>query len=114
MAARYFTDDDRPIKVEIGGTTVASQGQLQDASRDRVQEKIKELSDAALFEAFHAIYKVARKTEMLISDLQQSDSPQGLSGAEVEFGVMFNSSLEAIITSGVEATITIKLTWGGK
>ncbi len=109
MEIRRFTDDDSPIRVEI---TLASQGGLQEASR--AGDKIKQVSDDMLFHAFHAIYKIARKTEQLIADLPSSapDAKQPLTGAEVEFGITFDSGTNAVITSSVGATVTVKLTWG--
>jgi Trypsin-co-occurring domain 1 len=112
MDTRHFTDDNRPIHVEITAKP-AEQGGLQETTRGgRVQEVVKQISDDALFEAFHTIYQVARKTEMLVNDLHDADNPQPLSGAEIEFGIKFNVGLEAVITAGAEATITVKLTWG--
>jgi hypothetical protein len=109
MNERHFTDDDKPIRVEI--TAVGGKGGLQDTGAG---EKIKEISDDALFECFRAVYKVARKTERLIQDLHTADAENKtpLSGAEVQFGIKFDSGLNAVITSGLEATITVTLTWG--
>ncbi len=113
MNARHFTDDNRPIQVEITAKPSAEQGGLQETTRSgRAQEVVKQLSDDLLFEAFHTIYKIARKTEMLVNDLHDADNPQSLSGAEVEFGIKFNAGLDAVVTTSAEATITVKLTWG--
>ena len=113
MDTHHFTDDSRPIQVEITAQPAAQPGGLQDTARGgRVQGAVKQLSDDLLFEAFHTIYQVARKTELLVNDLHDPDSPQPLSGAEVEFGIKFNAGLEAVVTSSAEATITVKLTWG--
>ncbi|MBE2267116.1 MAG: hypothetical protein IAE80_02720 [Anaerolinea sp.] len=115
---RHFTDDGSPIKVEVSLTASdkESKGGLQETTRGgkTIPEMVKDLNDAALFEAFRAIYKVARKTELLIGDLNIADpnTPTPLSGAEVQFGIKFDSGLNAVITASLEATITVKLTWG--
>ncbi len=110
----HFTDDDQPIRIEI--TSAAGKNGLQEATRSGASaaDKIKTLDDAALFEAFRAIYKVARKTELLIGDLNvaASSSAAPLSGAEIQFGIKFDSGVNAVITSSIEATINVKLTWG--
>ena len=114
MTERHFSDDARPIQVEISAAPANTQydsdtGNLRGFGH--VEDKIKELSDDALFEAFRTIYKVARKTELLISDLRTDDTPQGLASAQVEFGIKFSSGVDAIITSGVDATIKVRLRW---
>ncbi len=114
MEIRRFTDDDSPIQVEITLNAATQQGGLQEAARGSAAEKIKQVSDDMLFHAFHAIYKIARKTEQLIADLPSSapDAKQPLTGAEIEFGITFDSGTNAIVTSSVGATVTVKLTWG--
>lgn len=115
MEIRRFTDDDSPIQVEITLNTATQPGGLQEAARGSAADKIKQVSDDVLFHAFHAIYKIARKTEQLIADLPSSapDAKQPLTGAEIEFGIKFDSgSNAAVVTSSVGATVTVKLTWG--
>jgi len=106
---RHFTDDGSPIKVEVSLTASGD----REMTRGGITDKIKELDDAALFHAFHTIFKIARKTEQLIADLPSSapDHPHPLTGAEVEFGIKFDSHLNAVVTVGGEASVMVKLTW---
>ena len=110
----HFTDDDEPIHVQI--TTTEEKSGLQETTRGGMTaaERIKTLDDAALFEAFRAIYKLARKTELLIGDLNPADPTTStpLSGAEIQFGIKFDSGVNAVITTSLEATINVKLIWG--
>ncbi len=116
MSNRHFSDDDRPIQVEIStGAEARSVYELEEGNPrgigGHVEDKIKELSEDALFEAFRTIYKVARKTELLIGDLHTDETPEGVTGAEVAFGIKFSSGAEAVITSSLEATIRVTLRW---
>ncbi|MFN8531857.1 MAG: CU044_2847 family protein [Anaerolineae bacterium] len=113
-STRVFFNDS-PIQVEIALAT--PQSGLQENSRGGAADKVKQIGDDVLFHAFHTIYKIARKTEKLITDLPNAapDADHPLTGAEIEFGIKFDSGSNAtVVTSSVGATVTVKLTWGRK
>jgi hypothetical protein len=113
-ATRYFTDDDAPIQVEIAVAPTTS-GLRDTGLRDEATKRLADVSSDALFNAFRTIYKVARKTEMLMSDLQaEATAAPDLKSAEVSFGLKFSANGEAFVSAGVEASINVTLTWEHK
>ena len=109
MTEPYTFDDNSPLLIEVtpaeaaGGDTreVLGLGPL-----------VKQAPDAAVKQAFGAIYRLARHTENLLEAVQRPGQQANLKGVEVEFGLAFNGSVDAYIAkTGSEATVTVKISW---
>lgn len=113
-----FQDDHEPIQIEI--RLPATPADDEDTARDLrdilagVRGRVTTVTDDALFNGFKSIYKVARKTQVLLADLSAQDAAHQVSEAEVTFGLSFSAGGTPFITVGAEATLSITLTWQRK
>lgn len=112
-----FHDDDEPIAIEI--RLPAPPSTDEEVTRDLdlsgiltgTRGRVQTITDEALFNGFKSIYKVARKTQVLLADLSAQTTTHPLAEAEVTFGLSFSASGVPFITVGAEATLSVTLKW---
>jgi hypothetical protein len=76
------------------------------------REKLAELTQAQMDQAFTVAESVAARTARMLTHLQAQEDQDQLSGAELSFGLSFSSDLKAyIVNASTAATLQIKLTW---
>jgi hypothetical protein len=109
MTPPFQFDDDTPILIEV---TPARTDDTDTREGLTIGGGVKQAYHESVRQAFNTIYQMARRTGYMIQTLREDDTQASLSGVEVEFGLTFNSNVEAFITkSGAEATVNVKLTW---
>lgn len=109
MTEPYALDDNSPLLIEV---TSADESGSDTREVLRIGPLVKQAPDAAVKQAFGAIYRMARHTENLLEALQRPGQQANLEGVEVEFGLAFNGSVDAYIAkTGSEATVTVKISW---
>ncbi|MBK8538760.1 MAG: hypothetical protein IPL60_01975 [Ardenticatenia bacterium] len=74
--------------------------------------RVKDFSTAEIAGALAVVRVLAGQTRAMVADMQAAPGHDDLSGVEVEFGLKFNSELQAYVAKASgEASMTIKLSW---
>jgi hypothetical protein len=109
MTEPYTFDETTPLLIEVSPTPGAPDDTREVLSLGPV---VKQVSDAALRQAFNTIYTLARRTGGLIEALQHQERHASLNSVELEFGLKFDGNVDAhLAQTGSEATVTVKISW---
>lgn len=77
-------------------------------------DKLRELSEAQMQNAFALVEKVAARAAESLQTLQADDSRPKPAAMEVEFGLSFTADVQAyVVKAASEATLSVKLAWTG-